>query len=766
MNPRLMGAQVASAAATWALADIFHRPAANFPGKLGLYINPRLIADLRSHLRESAIVVTGTNGKTTVTNLLADALEAAGKSVACNRTGANLDSGVATALLHANGADWGVFESDELWLAKILNQLQPDFVVLLNLFRDQLDRMGEIEHMQASIAAALASSPDTVLIYNSDDPLCQAIADQVANRHISFGIDEDLGLVQNTVADASMCQHCDALLDYEWRQYGQLGSFSCPSCEFKREAPAFAARGVTIDSGRATFTFHGPKGDSAVESPFPGTYMLYNVVATYAAASCCGAPIHCVHEVVRSFDPHNGRLQRYDIDGRSVLLNLAKNPTGFNQNLRIVLEKPGPKAVAFFINDKEADGHDVSWLWDIDFQELANSDELLTCAGGIRSKDMQVRLKYAGVNAELVDGVADFLSKAHAASPHADLFLIANYTALPTVKEELDHLQARADQQGQRPSRHGGKANKAPSAQPRDARSARIASETDAMESKPGRCPAIPKTSAGYPDALCNEKLMIAHLYPELLNLYGDGGNVTVLAYRARQRGIETRIEPISHGSEANLENADIVFIGGGPDREQRLASRDLLNQAEQLRSYVEDDGVLLAICGGYQILGHEWLLENESVAGLGIVDIVTKRAEGGSHNRLVGNIALHSPLASVPVIGYENHAGRTYLGRGCEPFGCVVGKHGRGNNGVDGTDGVRYRNVVGTYLHGPLLSKNPEVADWLIGHALKRRAMKEGRQAPDLSPLDDTCERAANEFMCVHLGLHRQPNGLPTRID
>ena len=157
MSIRLDIAQGVGAASTWALRRVFHRPAENFPGKMGLVIDPHLIADLRSKLREGSVMVVGTNGKTTVTNLLADAFEASGKSVACNRTGANLDSGLATSLLHTDAADWGVFESDELWLAKTLPQIRSDYVVLLNLFRDQLDRMGEIDHIQQAIAEALAS---------------------------------------------------------------------------------------------------------------------------------------------------------------------------------------------------------------------------------------------------------------------------------------------------------------------------------------------------------------------------------------------------------------------------------------------------------------------------------------------------------------------------------------------------------------------------------------------------------------------------------
>ena len=730
MNLKQDIAQAVGAASTWALKDVLHRPAANFPGKVGLYVDPELISDLRPRLRDGSIVVVGTNGKTTVTNLLADALEASGKAVVCNRTGANLDSGVATALLQTEHADWGVFESDELWLAKIAPQLQPDFVVLLNLFRDQLDRMGEIDHIQEAIAGALAASPSTVLIYNADDPFCQAIADKVGNNCIPFGFDEDLGLAQNTVADASMCQRCDSLLSYEWRQYGQLGSFSCSNCGFKRADPVYAAYGTTAAADGAVYTLRYPEGAVRVSVPFSGTYMLYNTLAVYAAADQCGVILTSLDEVIRSFDPHNGRLQSYDIGGRRVLLNLAKNPTGFNQNLRIVLDEPGPKAVAFFINDKEADGHDVSWLWDVDFQELASADDVMAYAGGIRRNDMQVRLKYAGVAAQLVDGAADFLETAWDAEPNASCFLIANYTALPNVKAELDHLI-------------GDESQDVPLTHFRNNDRSRISP-----------CENESKIRSATHPAHLGERLVIVHLFPELLNLYGDGGNVTVLAERARKRGIEVEVVRVQHGQKIDLSSADIVFFGGGPDREQRLASLDMLEQAACLRSYVEDNGVLLAICGGYQILGHEWLLGNESVPGLGICDIVTKRAEGGSHNRLVGNIALESPLANMPVIGYENHAGRTFLRPGSKAFGYVKGKHGKGNNDVDGVDGVRYRNLVGTYLHGPLLSKNPEVADWLIQRALERRAAKEGRALPDLPLLDDSEERAANKFICDKLGL------------
>ena len=716
MGLQFAAARAVSAVSTWGLKHVFHRPAANFPGKIALYADPRVIADLAPRLQKGSVCVVGTNGKTTVTNLLADALETAGQRVVCNRTGANLDSGVATALLHAREADWGVFECDELWLAKILPHLQANYVVLLNLFRDQLDRVGEIDRIQESIAGALATSPKTTLVFNADDPLCAAIAERVGNPTVAFGVDEDLHLPQNTVADAQMCQRCSAMLEYAYRQYGQLGSYCCPACGFARPSLDCAARDVHLGADGLSFAAHGPRGDAEIKAPFSGAYMVYNLLATWAAADLVSVPAEALQRAIDAFDPRNGRLQEFAVAGRRTLLNLAKNPTGFNQNIKIILQDERPKAVAFFVNDKEGDGRDVSWLWDIDFEELAGQSGLRVFAGGIRKNDVQVRLKYAGLDAALVDDAAGMFAQLDGLPADARAYVIANYTALPPVHAELGRL---AD---------GGQAAGAPlSPKP-----------SEGLSGSGG-------VQAAEDDAA---PLVIAHLFPDLLNLYGDGGNVKVLERRARERGIPVEARPANHGEHADLAGVDLVFLGGGPDREQRLASEDLMRMRDDLHAYVEDDGVLLAICGGFQILGHEWLLGEEVVKGLGLGDMTTERAPGGSGNRLIGNIALRSPLADQAVVGYENHAGRTHLGTGVEAFGDVASSTGHGNNDSDKRDGVRYKNVVGTYLHGPLLPKNPQVADALLIRALERRARRAGVPAPELAPLDDAVENAANEYV------------------
>ena len=739
-------ARAVSSVSAWGLKNVFHRPAANFPGKIALYVDPQVIGHTAGKLSKGSIVVVGTNGKTTVTNLLADALEDAGERVICNRTGANLDSGVATALLRSRPADWGVFESDELWLAKILPQLQATYVVLLNLFRDQLDRVGEIDRIQDSIVGALEASPKTVLVYNADDPLCTAIADRASKLpermntpSVAFGVGEDMGLPQNSVADAQMCQRCSTMLEYTYRQYGQLGDFRCPKCGFARPELTYAAKNVQLNNEGLSFSVVHNGGEAAksiptIKASYNGAYMVYNLLATAAAANLVGCPSEALQRAIDAFDPQNGRLQTFEIDGRRILLNLAKNPTGFNQNLKIVLQDPCPKVVAFFVNDKEGDGRDVSWLWDIDFEELADAGEGAVFVGGIRGNDVQVRLKYAGVDATLVEDANDLLARIAHLPAAANAYFIANYTALPVVHAVLT-------------KRANGEASSSenvdtPSIAPQD-RSAVVLRRVCE-----GAASSYPKPS---PDTT---PLVIAHLFPDLLNLYGDGGNVRILAQRLRWRGIPVEVKRINHGETVDLSGVDLVVLGGGPDREQRLASVELMRMRDDLRAYVENGGVLLAICGGYQILGREWLLGNEVVEGLGIIDMTTERAEGGSADRLIDNIILSSSLAQRPVVGYENHAGRTHLGQGVEALGKVVSSTGHGNDDLSKKDGVFYKNLVGTYLHGPFLAKNPEVADALLARALERVAMRTGAPAASLASLDDTVEHAANDVMCARLGV------------
>ncbi len=823
MNGRVLGirtgiAKATSAVLTFGLRHIARRPAANLPGTVALKIDPSLISELRDRVKCGSVVVAGTNGKTTANNLLANIMEQAGRRVLCNRTGANLKTGITTALLHTKSADWASLECDELWLAKVLPELQPDFLLLLNLFRDQLDRCGEIDRIQDSIVSALESSPKTRLIYNADDPLCEMVAERAAAldsrkaspKSVAFGVTESMNLEQNRVTDATMCQRCSHMFEYRYRQYGQLGDYVCPNCGFARPHLDFAASDIEFARNSVSFVVNDCMGADSVDANdvgagavgvdadegvnddalanasadssafklhanFSGSYMVYNLLAVSAAAILTGCQPEDIQQAIDAFNPKNGRLQEYTIDGRYVLLNLAKNPTGFNQNLRIVESDKSPHAVAFFINDKVVDGHDISWIWDIDFEELASREDAVVYAGGNRRNDLQVRLKYAGIKSVLVDGIEevfDLVSACPKLGSDSSVYAIANYTALPAVHDWLDAHDGRVRFEEDKSHATDDVADELA-----DRPNGNQTEDQNEYRKEPLKSDKSDTTNRHDTSAT---PVVIAHILPDLLNLYGDGGNVRVLEQRLVSRGIPVRVICVEHDDAIDFSEVDLVVLGGSPDKEQRLASERLQEIRDDFAEYIDEEGSVLAICGSYQMLGRTWLLDGEEVPGLSILDIDTRRP-GTSADRLVDNIALVSPIATHPVIGYENHAGRTYLDEGVEPFGRVVSRTGKGNAddvaGQDLADGVLYKNVIGTYLHGPLLSKNPEVADWLLQRALIRNAKRNAKTnatadattdvttnvktdaectpsdlgaALDLKdfPLDDSEEIAANDFM------------------
>lgn len=232
-------------------------------------------------------------------------------------------------------------------------------------------------------------------------------------------------------------------------------------------------------------------------------------------------------------------------------------------------------------------------------------------------------------------------------------------------------------------------------------------------------------------------KIRIGHLYPDLLNLYGDRGNIQCLMKRCQWRGIEAETVAFELGDKIDFSDLDIVLLGGGSDREQMIVGEKLQEIREDFKEYVENNGVVIAICGGYQLIGNYYKTEQGTIQGLGLVDLYTEQGEG----RLIQNIVLKSNLFDMPVVGFENHGGRTCINEN-QPLGKVL--YGSGNDGRSGYEGVVYKNVIGTYIHGPLLPKNPQLADWLIARALEKKY----GQKVELSPLDDSQEKEANDYV------------------
>ena len=233
-------------------------------------------------------------------------------------------------------------------------------------------------------------------------------------------------------------------------------------------------------------------------------------------------------------------------------------------------------------------------------------------------------------------------------------------------------------------------------------------------------------------------KLTILHLYPDLLNLYGDRGNIECLRKRLAWRGIDAEVRKYTcESSGFDLSDVDIVFIGGGSDREQKIVCSRLLEHKSKLHDYVEAGGSLVAVCGGYQLLGKYYKLENETIQGLEILDIYTDQGK----KRLIGNIVLESSLVKSKIVGFENHGGRTYIGSHT-PLGKVI--YGNGNSDNAGYEGVVYKNVIATYLHGPLFPKNPQLCDYVLSQALRHKYPN----FKALSPLDDELENTANDYI------------------
>ncbi|MGI6755892.1 MAG: MurT ligase domain-containing protein [Atopobiaceae bacterium] len=428
----------------WGLTTLFHRSASQLPGRVALALDHDVIAHLATKLDVGSIVVCGTNGKTTTNNIVASALEAQGFKVLCNRAGANMAAGVAAALLPSSRADWAVIEADELSTINILPALKPTYLVLLNLFRDQLDRAGEIDHVQDTIVKALLASPETTLMVCGDDPISMGVArrvEEAGTKVVAFGIAEDLHLPHDRVPEGAFCQVCGEQLHYDYRSYAQLGAFRCPNGDFARPKLAVSARAVRVGRSGVSFEASGAgiSRPAELHADFGGVYMVYNLLAAFCAASAAGVSAQTFQQVLDGYKPENGRLQHFCVAGRDVVLNLAKNPTGFNQNISLLLADERPKSVYFVINDNFNDGKDISWIWDVDFERLSG-DTMHVFAGGLRAHDVCVRLKYAGIKAPVVASVADALSCIQELPTTQPLYVLCNYSALWPAKAELEAL--------------------------------------------------------------------------------------------------------------------------------------------------------------------------------------------------------------------------------------------------------------------------------------------------------------------------------------
>ena len=416
------------------------------PGRVGLAIAPGLLADLGRRLPRGVVMVTGTNGKTTSAHLLDEVLTGAGFAVVRNHSGANLASGLATALAGARRADVAVLETDEATVSRVAVALRPEVLAVSNFFRDQLDRYGEVSTTVGHVRSGLLHlSTAGVAVLNADDPNVASLAEAAA-RVVYFGLAGAGRPPTGDGADARRCPACGAALSYAVYQYAHLGSYRCAACGFRRPPLDLA---VIVhrhaDGQELEMDWRGARW--RVPLSLPGTYNAYNAALAAAAALALGVAPEAVTQGFSRAGASFGRMEALVWRGADLRLALVKNPTGFNQVLETLAEDPDPKDAVMLVNDRYADGRDVSWLWDVDFEglmALTGIDRIWT--GGTRGRDMAVRLKYAGLPTDRVVVVPGRPVAAVAAAVGASgdgvradrrIYVLPTYTALLAVRQRL-----------------------------------------------------------------------------------------------------------------------------------------------------------------------------------------------------------------------------------------------------------------------------------------------------------------------------------------
>lgn len=409
----------------------------SIPGVIVDRLDPRFVARRAAALSGGTVAISGTNGKTTTASMIRAILVAAGMEVVANESGANMLRGVSTALLNAPPeATTGVFEIDEAWLVRLVPMLKPRVVVLTNVFRDQLDRFGEAESVARLLAHAANDLPaDTHVVVNADDPLLwYALRDRDL---VGFGVHPlvTLEAAHRGDAEPERCPRCGGSLAYDVRTIAHLGRCRCATCGWASVPPAFEAR-VTGGTGLGPMTIE--IDGEVMELQLGGLYNAYNAAAAVAATAQLGVPASVAAKALAPFRARFGRSEEFLVDGRPVRLVLAKNPAGASAVIREVASDPAVGAVVVSVSDQIADGRDISWIWDVDHERLAQTGVPIVPSGR-RAADVAVRLKYAGANPAPAE--TDPLSAIRSAMARCPAgkttIVLATYTAMLDIRRAV-----------------------------------------------------------------------------------------------------------------------------------------------------------------------------------------------------------------------------------------------------------------------------------------------------------------------------------------
>lgn len=402
------------------------------PGLIALKIDPQLVKNIRQRNQLQSIVITGTNGKTTTSRLLAQILKTAKQPFVQNRTGSNLLRGLASSLISQASLSGrlplklALWEVDEAVVPVIIDQVKPRIILFTNLFRDQLDRYGEIDTILKNWRSALKKLPsNSQIVINIDDPSLNYLGRKASPSHhvVTYGLNHKKLAKKRLAhaADAIFCPHCHAPLQFSLVFTSHLGHYSCSQCSFKRNQPQFSL-------------------EQTVSFSLPGAYNLYNLLAATTIAQLLAIPAQTIKQALKTFQPAFGRAEEFKLQNKTIYIHLVKNPAGFNAVLETLQQQQhlfsSPLLIA--INDLTADGKDVSWLWDVDF-ELLNQRQTPVIVSGIRAYDIALRLKYAGLKQSLIriePSLKQALLKLQQ-TPSQPLYILPTYTAMLAIRELL-----------------------------------------------------------------------------------------------------------------------------------------------------------------------------------------------------------------------------------------------------------------------------------------------------------------------------------------
>ena len=701
------------------ILKICHKNGGNFLGKIAFDWNPEIFKYFK--VKCPVIAVSATNGKTMTNNCIGYTLKTARYKVVSNVEGNNMETGILSTILKnctLTGkikADYLVFEVDESYIPVVFKDFRLDTLVILNFFRDQLDRNGEVESLILRINEFLKTYNGNLVLNNDDPNVARLGQANPSNQNVYYFSVDKYQFATEEIKEAGegkFCPFCKTRLEYEYYQYSHVGKFKCPNCNFGDNEIYKLA--TNVDLKNRCFDIDG----NTYKINGNSIYLIYNYTAVYSVCSLYNISNDVVKKSFSTFALNNGRLEEIKINGVPTIINLAKNPTGSNVSLRILNEDDSEKDLLFVLNDNIADGFDVSWIWDINFNNLNNVSRIVT--SGTRAYDIAIRIKTSGFPVEKIEPYLNLEGAIKALyKTNVKKYVIANYTSLQPTRHELKKFDEICQNNLENVCNDN------------------ISSDLNVSEMSQQK---NDKTNSDNSDCL-----KILYLYPDMLELYGDYGNIQVLKYRIESRGYKAIIDRYSIGDAApNFNDYDIVFAGGGADNEQSILANDLIKYKDNIKEAVNNGVFFLLICGAYQLFGKYYKgVEGNIIPGLEVFDYYTV-ANPDRKKRCIGNIVIDANLSSsndiikTKVIGFENHGGQTF--DISNSFGNVL--FGNGNKFGDSEEGFFQNNVIATYLHGPLLSKNPELCDYIIKYCLDRRY----NENVILEPLNDGFENLCRE--------------------